>query len=78
MLRCSWNSIQIFDVVSFLEIEDTTIKGRIVNFSVGRDSVGSFSVRGALYSAAGDIVISSLKEVVKCMLDENHGHFCVM
>ena len=66
MLHCSWNSIQIHNVSSFLEIEDSTLKGCIVNVSVGRDSVGSFSVRGALHSADGDIVISSSKEVVKC------------
>ncbi len=65
-LHCNWKSIQVFDVASFLEIGDTTSKGRIVNGFVGRDSAGSFSVRGALYSADGDIVISSSKEVVKC------------
>ena len=37
-----------------------------MNVSVGRDSAGSFSVRGALHSADGDIVISSSKETVKC------------
>ena len=66
MLPCSRNSIQLFDVASFMEIEGTTLKVRIVNVSVGRDSVGSFSIRGALHSADGDIVISSSKEVVKC------------
>ena len=55
-----------FDVASFLEIEDSTSKGRIVNVSVGRESAGSFRVRGALHSADGDIVFSSSKEVVKC------------
>ena len=58
--------IQIHNVASYLEIEDSTLKGRIVNVSVGRDSAGSFSVRGALHSADGDIVISSSREVVKC------------
>ena len=38
MLHCSWNSIQIFDVASFLEIEDTTLKGRIVNVSVASEA----------------------------------------
>ena len=66
MLHCSWNSIQIHHVASFLEIEDLTLKGCIVNVSVGRDTAGSFSVRGALHSADGDIVISSSRETVKC------------
>jgi len=66
MLHCSWNFIHILNIVSFMELEDTTLKGRIVNVSVGRDSVGSFSIRGAHYSADGDIAISSSKEVVKC------------
>ena len=66
MLHCSWNSIQIHNVASFLEIEDSTLKGCIVNVSVGRDTAGSFSVRGTLHSADGDIVISSSKEAVKC------------
>ena len=66
MLHCSWNSIQIHNVASFLEIEGSTLKGRIVNISVGRDSAGSFSVRGTPYSADGDIAISSSRNTVKC------------
>jgi len=66
MLHCSWNSIQIHNVASVLEIEDSTLKGCVVNVSVGRDIVGSFSVRGTLHSADGDIVISSSRETVKC------------
>ena len=49
-----------------MELDDTTLKARIVNVSVGKDSAGSFSIRGAHYSADGDIAISSSKEVVKC------------
>ena len=52
--------------MSFIELADTTLKWRIVNISVGRDSVGSFSIRGPLLSTDGDIAISSSKEVVKC------------
>ena len=37
-----------------------------MNVSVGRDSAGSFSIRGALYSADGDLEISSSKDDVKC------------
>ena len=37
-----------------------------MNVSVGRDTDGSFSVRGTLHSADGDIAISSSKETVKC------------
>ena len=60
MLHCRWDFIQIVSIVSFTEIVDTTLRGRIVNVSVGRDSVGSFSIRGALHSADGDISMSSL------------------
>ena len=35
-----------------------------MNVSVRRDSVGSFSIRGALHSADGDIPISSSRDVV--------------
>ena len=66
MLHCRWNSIHIINIVSFMERMDTTLKGRIVNVSVGRDSAGSFSIRGALHSADGDIAISSSREVVQC------------
>ena len=65
MLHCRWNSIHIISIVSFSEILDTTLRGRIVNVSVGRDSVGSFSIRGALHSADGDIAISASEDVVK-------------
>ena len=58
MLQRSWNSIQILSIVSFRELDDTMLKGRIVNVSVGKDSAGSFSIGGALYSADGDIAIS--------------------
>ena len=37
-----------------------------MNVVVGRNSVGSFSIRGALHLADGDIAISSSKDVVKC------------
>ncbi len=57
---------QIISIVSFTELMVTTLKGRIVNVFVGRDSVGSLSIRGALHSADGDIAISSSREVVKC------------
>ena len=66
MLYCRWNSIHILSIVSYSEISDTTMRGRIVHVSVGRDSVGSFSIRGALYLADGDIAISSSEDIVKC------------
>ena len=66
MLHCNWNSIQIHNVASFFEIEDSTLKGCIVNVSVGKDTAGSFSVRGTPYSADGDIAISSSRNTVKC------------
>ena len=60
MLHCSWNSIRILNIVSFMELDDTTLKGRIVNASVGKDAAGSFfCIRGALYSADGEIEIYS-------------------
>ena len=37
-----------------------------MNVSVGRDSAGSSSIRGALHSADGDIAFSSSRDVVKC------------
>jgi hypothetical protein len=37
----------------------------VEGLSVGRDSAGSFSIRGDHYSTDGDIAISSSKEVVK-------------
>ena len=36
--------------------------------SVGRDAAGSFSIRGALHSADGDIVISSSRDIAKCCI----------
>ena len=39
-----------------------------MHVSVGRDSAGSFSIRGALRSADGDISTSSSKYIVKCCI----------
>ena len=36
-----------------------------MHVSVGRDSVGSFSIRGALHSADGNISISPSRDLVK-------------
>ena len=66
MLHCKWNAIQVINVASFIELTDTTLRGRIVNISVGLDSARSFSVRGAVHSADGNIAVCSSKEVVKC------------
>ena len=57
MIHFRWNAIHISNIVSYSEIPDTGMRGRVVNVSVGRDSVGSFSVIGALHSADGDIAI---------------------
>ena len=72
MLHCKWNSIQIINIVSFIELADTTLQGRIVNVSVGRDSVGSFSIRGALHSADGDIAIYSSRDIVKTCIGRKY------
>ena len=65
MLHFRWNYIHISNIVSYSEISDTGVRGRVVNVSVGRDSVGSFSIRGALRSADGDIAISSARDIVR-------------
>ena len=63
MLHCRWNSIHMSSIGSYSEISGTKMRGRIVTESVGRDSVGSFSIRGALHSADGDIAIVSQEKV---------------
>ena len=50
----------------YTESEDTSLAGRVINLSAGRDSTGSFSVRGVLGSADGSVSISDAKDVVKC------------
>ena len=66
MLHFMWTSVQISSIVSYAEISDTGLRGRVVNIYVGQDSAGPFSIRGAPHSADGDISIFTPKDVVKC------------
>ena len=72
MLQFRLNSIHMSNIVSYSEISDTGVRGRVVNVSVGRDSVGSFGIRGALHSADGDIAITSSRDIVKCYIGSTY------
>ena len=68
MLHFRWTSFEVSSIVPYTKISDTKLRGSVVNVSVGRDSAGSFSIRGALYSADGDIALSSSKDTLKCCI----------
>ena len=55
-----------FALVPTLKCLDPSLQGSFINMSVGRDSIGAFSVSGVSVSADGCIILSNPKDVVKC------------
>ena len=49
--------MHLLRVSNYAEVLDPSLQGRVINVSVGRDSVGVFSVSGVLVSADVGIAI---------------------
>ena len=61
-----WTCIQVTSIPSYTEVKDNSSTGKVINISVGRESVGSFSVRCFLGSADGSVFMSDAQDVVNC------------
>ena len=61
-----WNCVQIVNVTSLAHVTDEHLMGMVVNISIGKESFGSFSIRGSLVTSDGGISVNDAKDVVHC------------
>ena len=61
-----WNCVQINNVTSLSHATDEHLMGTVVNVSIGKESFGSFRIRGSLVTSDGGISVNDAKDVIHC------------
>ena len=62
------NCVQIVTVTSFSRVTDEHLTGVVVNVSIGKESFGSFSIRGSLVTSDGGVSVNDARDVINCSL----------